>query len=173
MSILIVGGGIPLTTALIEVLLERGDEVRVVEDDPELITRWRSRGARPARGAVDDVDLITRAAEGARSLVLCDEFFSLATVPEIETYLSSDTRLIFVLEHSDPAVRLPSARQHVILRRLATRSRWGGRRGLGYDAIARLVDAADDIVGEPSLDLDMRDAASWLRLGLDPSGSDA
>ena len=168
MSILIVGGGIQLTTALIEVLLEQGDEVRVVENDPELIARWRSLGAKPARGAVDDADLITRAAEGTRSLVLCDESFNLATMPEIETYLPSDTRLIFVFERSDPVVELAPGRQHVILRHLAKRSRLSVRRGLGYDAIARLVDAADDMAGEPRLVADLTTEDGWKALRLEP-----
>ena len=69
---LLIGGG-DVRVALVDRLLSQGDEVRVIEEDRDQADDLSRRGAHVAVGAPDDADLIERAAQGVRSVIVMDD----------------------------------------------------------------------------------------------------
>jgi NAD(P)-dependent dehydrogenase (short-subunit alcohol dehydrogenase family) len=172
MSVLLIGADAELGAALIRRLIAQDDEVRVIEVDDRAAARWRSLGAHVAAGENTDSDLVERAAQGVRTLVLFDGEAA-AVQPVVEgASLARVDRL--VLCSSDPqndamASIRASRIDYVVLRTAVGRRRfWGGPNQLSDEIIAEAIDAADDLAGEPKLDLDLRQPASWQQLGLEP-----
>jgi hypothetical protein len=171
-SVLLIGFDAELGGALIRRLIAQDDEVRVIEADEHAAARWRSLGAHVATGEITDSDLIERAAEGVRTLVLF-EGEAAAMEPIIEGATSARVDRL-VLCSSGPredamAFIRASHIDYVVLRTEVGRRRfWGGRnQALSHEVIAEAIDAADDLAGEPKLDLDLRQPAAWRRLGLE------
>lgn len=162
------GAGIDLATALLKTLVRPDDQVRIVEEDPVLAERWRSAGAHVAPGLDDDPDLVSRAAEGARTVVLCDESCSQEVLESLAEEAVKDRRIVVWAElgRLDPAPLRAGSAQHIWLSGSHRRRDWGRRKALSYEEIARVIDAADDLEGAPRWELDLTDPASWERLGL-------
>lgn len=152
-------------------LLAQGDEVRVLLARTELGPGWVELGAHVAVGDPTDDDLIERAGQQARTLVL----FGIhagdgpTVTAALKAAVAADIeRLILCVAAADDEVRRlmdASDRSYVILS-------YGRRLGLRARAPAALVadavDAADDLAGQPRLEVDLRDENALDRLG--PSG---
>ena len=175
MSILLIGLEDELGPALLERLLEEGDVVGVIEEDAARAARWRELGAHVASGQPTDFDLVERAAQHARSIVVLD--FRLANALEVIDAVLSGVRLvpgeaariIVVASSSDPAVGealTNSEFDFVILRSARGRSWIRSGSKIKSESIAEAVNAADDLAGSPHLDLDLSAPASWAMLGV-------
>lgn len=163
---------LPLGIAVIERLVAQGDEVRVIEAARDRAERWQSLGAYVALGAPDDPDLIERAARSCRTMVLFD--LDDGDVPRLQSALEGVTPTTV-----DRVVAIASGRAtrclellrsqttgYVFLR--ASRARLLlGRSSIKPSAIAEAIDAADDLAGDPRLELDLSDRSAAHALGLD------
>jgi nucleoside-diphosphate-sugar epimerase len=171
MSVLLIGISGSSGKAIVTRLIAQGDEVRVVEDDSAAAEQWRSLGAHVARRIDDMPDLIERAAQNVRTVVIgeavahdADEVRAIvdgaaaARVERIVLYGSGASHDALEAVREFPF-------QHVVLS--TGRRRLLGSR-LGDESLAAAVDAADDIAGEPRLELDLGDPESWPELGLTP-----
>lgn len=178
MSILLVGLPPEVVRGVVDELVAQGDEVRVIEQDARRAAEWKARGAHPARGAASDPDLIERAAQGVRTLAVgaADGAAGRAVV---EAAVSASRRaaarnqgLRLVLVGADPgrdtveAVRT-SGMDHVVLRTGTSSRRRPRRARVPAETIVAALDAADDLAGNPRLELDLREPEAWRALGLE------
>jgi NADPH:quinone reductase-like Zn-dependent oxidoreductase len=179
MSVLLVGAAGATGDAVVSRLLDAGDEVRVVATPSEDVERWRSRGAHIALGHPDDDDLIERAAQNTRSIVV---FFESAGAPQemLKAAVMGATRagverLIVVCPALGTEVEDTFAQTSIDYIVLVTGS--SGRRmislrpSLAAENIALAVDAADDVAGHPRSVLDLRRPEAWRALKLDQPAS--
>jgi nucleoside-diphosphate-sugar epimerase len=169
MSVLLIGISGSSGAAIVTRLIAQGDEVRVVEDDPAAAEQWRSLGAHVARRIDDMSDLIERAAQNVRTIVIGEatahdgddvraivDGAAAARVERIVLYGAGASRRALEAVREFPS-------QHVVLS-IGRRRLLGGR--LDDESLAVAVDAADDIAGEPRLELDLGDPEAWPALGL-------
>lgn len=175
MSVLLVGLDDALGPALIARLMRQGDEVRVLEDDPVASRTWRSLGVHIASGPATDADLIERAAQNVRTIVVGLESAGspadlVGTVVEGGGLALATMRIV---AHSpdpeaDALARLRASPLDYVWMISARRSRLGRRRAVGAEALAAAIDAADDLAGNPRLELDLTEPGSWRELRLEP-----
>lgn len=148
-------------------LLAQGDEVRVLMPDPGPRADWAGLGVHVAVGDPSDDDLIERAGQNARTIVLFGGHAG--HLPTVEAALRAAAaaeieRVILCAPEVRAEVRAAVAAcglGYVILsygRRLARRAR------APAEVVAAGVDAADDLAGEPRLEVDLRDPAARARL---------
>jgi hypothetical protein len=170
MSVLLLAPPRALGEAVISALRAQGDEVRVVEAEPELADGWRKLGAFVASGPAEDSDLVERAAQNCRTLVFFDVTDKDAPVIGSTLAAISPTTVDrVVMISSEPALRcvelLRTQRlDYVFLR--ASRRTLLRRSAPSPAAIAEAIDAADDLAGSPRLELDLSDPAGVRALGL-------
>jgi hypothetical protein len=181
-SVLLVGVRGELGRAVAARLIAEGDEVRVVEDRPAAAEEWVRLGAHVAHGSGADPDLIERAAQGVRTVVVGEDE-SVAATEVVDAVLEgarigsrSDIRLVVLTTASfgegPLAAVVSSGLDHVIVRIRTSRRFLGKERTrVPADALAEFIDAADDVAGHPHDDIDLSDANAWRRLGLEPPGS--
>jgi hypothetical protein len=162
-SVLLVGLDPALARALVARLLEEGDQVRAVVQPGEDPGPYE--GAHLATGDAEDDDLVERAAQGARTIVLGVTGAARAGALVGASRAGVD-RAVF-LGPAD-AKEVPAGMSWVAL--LIPRSRFGLRRGPSPESVAEAVDAADDLAGEPALVADLGTAGGWTSLLLDPPG---
>jgi hypothetical protein len=177
MAILIVTGDIYSHDEFCEIvamrLVDQGDDVRVVEEEQGLLDGWRKLGAMPALGDPKDPDLVERAAQGVRSIVLISYAASDVEIvaPVIEGGKAAGVdRMIVCTDFLNPDVKgliRASGLDHVLLKR---NRRLGplSYKGVKDAFAAAAIDAADDIDGNPRLELDLTREESWAALGLEP-----
>ena len=173
MSILCIGLDGPLGEAVLARLVAQQDQVRVIENDATRAARWRALGAHVARGALDP-DLIERAAQNARTLVLFEDGPGLPPTA-IDALLEGGRaagvgRVVVV--GADPrsiARRLsPEGLDYVAIATGGRVRRLVARRARPTHAlVAAAVDAADDLAGHPELEVDLTRPAGRAALGLD------
>ncbi|MGH2757131.1 MAG: hypothetical protein ACRDI3_05020, partial [Actinomycetota bacterium] len=165
-SVLLMGLPEDVAQATIEHLTAQGDEVRVIEPDPTVQQQWRSAGAHVATGDLD-ADLVERAAQGVRTLVL-GRWLPPSDEP-VEELLEGAVRagvgrLVVYTDRDDADGWAQRFAESVVLRAPRKLSLFGGRGPSGTEA-AKLIDAADDLAGPLRLDLDVT-KESWAPLGL-------
>lgn len=172
MSVLLLGLDEQRGPAFIRRLLDEGDVVGVVEEDPARAAQWKRAGAHVASGSPADADLIERAAQHARSIVvsLSERGASeavVAAVLEAGRLAPEAPRIIVAGSPSSEIEEMlrGSAFDYVILRLPARRVL---RRVpvLPPEDLAEAINAADDLAGSPRLDLDLTSEPGWERLGL-------
>jgi nucleotide-binding universal stress UspA family protein len=173
MSILLVGLAEDLMPPLIRRLTEQGDEVRVLEADETASDRWRSLGAHVASGPQWDADLIERAAQNVRTIVVGDRHDRdpvelMDAVIEGGGLASREMRLVVVGEPQPRALDALRASKldFVVLGSAGRRGLLGRRPSLAPERLAEAVDAADDLAGGPRLELDLDDEQAWRELKL-------
>jgi hypothetical protein len=159
-SVLLVTPPASIGSAVIERLLAQGDEVRVVGDGIGS-QEWRRLGAHVATGD-PDADLIERAGQGARTVVVFDEPY-----PEVieAARAARIERLVSVTQRLTPQAKSEldaSGLSYVLLL-------WRKRtlRQISSKDIAEAVDAADDLAGDVKLELDLTDPNAWGALGIE------
>lgn len=172
MSILLVRVPEELGQVLSRRLIDQGDEVRaLVTDDgpaPDL------PGVHLATGRyLDDADLIERAAQNVRTIVVGEELprpraeYVAALVQGARA--AGVSRIVYCDTEPDEDVVAPlraAEIEYVVLR--------GGRTGLlrrgtavGADDLAEAIDAADDTAGPLRLELDLTQPEAWGELKLE------
>lgn len=167
MSILMLVEGDEVEKAVVERLLDQGDEVRVVVERAEARPGWAELGVHVAVGDPTDDDLIERAGQDARSVVLFGNHAAdIGTVgAALKAAAAADIeRVILCVPAAGEEVRrllADSGRSYVILS-------YGRRRALRTRApialVAEAVDAADDLAGQPRLEVDLRQEDALRRL---------
>ena len=166
MSVLLIGDGGSLRGAVARRLLEQGDEVRAVELDPTQAEALRSLGVHIARGTYLDADLVERAAQNVRTIVVFDPTPEvLEPVLEGGRYASVDRVVLCGPRVPDLAVTALRTAEidHVTL----TTARKGlFKKTIPDEAVAEAVDAADDLAGHPRLELDLTEPTAWSKLKL-------
>ncbi|MGH2787924.1 MAG: hypothetical protein ACRDJV_08440 [Actinomycetota bacterium] len=164
MSVLLVGIAGDSGEAIIRRLVSQGDEVRVLEGNGTAGERWRSLGAHVARRESDMADLVERAAQNVRTVVIGEEADVDAIVAGAEA-ARVERVVLFGVRPAYPALEAlrRSHIQHVVLS--TGRKRWGAGR-VSDEALAEAIDAADDIGGQPRLELNLSEGDAWAALGL-------
>lgn len=157
MSVLLAGLEVEVGRALTRRLLEEDDQVRVILGAGEDAAAYE--GAHVAIGDVADDDLVERAAQGARTIVLGDIDRAAALTGAARAGVD---RAVLVGRGD-----VPEGMSWVML--VVPRSRLR-RKGLDPETIAEAIDAADDLAGEPRLTADLGTDEGWaaLRLGRRP-----
>ena len=169
MAILIVAGGTELDTHVAKRLVAQGDEVRVLVPTSARREEWRAVGAFLAAGEADDPDLIERAAQNVRTVVLLGERLSPAVVATVlEAGPKAGVDRIVVCEpvieaHVRGAVG-DSELAHVLIE--TGRPGLLRRKAATPELVAEAVDAADDLAGDPRLDVDLTQPVGLQLLGL-------
>jgi hypothetical protein len=171
MSVLLLHPPLETGTALIERLTAQGDEVRVIERDPQLADRWRTLGAFVAQGSADDPDLIERAAHSCRTMVMfeMDDSAASAVATALAGVRNTTIDRVVLIARGATAACLQLLRDenidHVLMHATPQRPllRW---RRADVDLITEMVDAADDLSGHPRLELDLSDSGARRALGL-------
>lgn len=168
MSVLLIGLSDPIARELIPRLVAQQDEVRAIEDRDDRADEWRELRAHVAHGPRDDVDLIVGAAQNVRTIVVGQRAFAEMSVILSAAAAARDVdRVVVCAGRIDPVVAdavQDAPVDHVILR--LPRGRAFGRARLTTDAIAAAIDAADDLAGNPRLDLDLAAPEAWAALRL-------
>lgn len=173
MSILLIGLEEDVMPALIRRLTEQGDEVRVLEVDVKS-DRWRSLGAHIASGPQWDADLIERAAQNVRTIVVGEHHDNdpvelMEALVEGGGLASREMRLVIVGEAPRPALEtLRESKLDYVVLGAVRRGLLGRKARLAPEQLAEAVDAADDLAGSPRLELDLSDEGAWRELKLEP-----
>ena len=175
MSILLIGLDEDVMPALIGRLTAQGDEVRVLEVAEATSERWRSLGAHIASGPQWDADLIERAAQNVRTIVVGenhdrDPVELMDALVEGGGFASREMRLVVVgeLQPRPLSALRESKLEYVILGSVVRRGLLGRRPKLAPEQLAEAVDAADDLAGHPRLELHLGDDRAWRELKLEP-----
>lgn len=159
MSVLLVRPSKQIGSAVIGLLMSQGDSVRVIEADPASAARWRELGAYVARGSETDADLVERAAQDVRTVVVFEDAQASIEAVLEGAELASVERLVVCTpkppEHLLTRVRA-SPMDYVVLK-IGTGLLGRARR---LSITAEAIDAADDLGGHPRLEVDLADAAS-------------
>ena len=176
MAVLLVGPREEVAGALIERLVEQGDDARVIERDGTAAEGWRSLGAHVAVASDWDADLIERAATGARTIVLFEgEDRSEELVEEVlrgAGFAGADRIVMVTTSLTEPtrSLLVKSSLTYVVLQTgFRKRGLISRRPTLEPSRIAEAIDAADDLSGDPRLILDLGEAEAWHALRLAPT----
>lgn len=157
MSVLLVAVEPFLARALIDRLVAEGDQVRAVVSPGQDAGLFA--GAHLATGSPEDDDLVERAAQGARTIVL-----GRPIPPALEGAARAGVDRAILL--TGDVSSAPAGMSCVAL--VISRTRLGLRRALAPVVVAEAVNAADDLAGEPRLVADLTTDEGWRALGLDP-----
>lgn len=169
MSILLAGLPTEIAEAAIEHLTQQGDEVRILTPRSTGSDRWKALGAYVATGALDDDDLVERAATGCRTVVLGEE-----ALPHLESIAEGLRRggmepRIVLYASELPGEDLPAGFESIVLK-VGRKSLFRRTPSLGPSDAARAIDAADDLTELPVDVLDLMEPRSWAMLGLEAPG---
>lgn len=172
MSILLVRAGGTIGDVIARRLVAQGDEVRVVERFPEVVDAWREIGVFVAQGPDDDADLIERAAQNVRTIVVVDDEAGPArdvVDAIVEGARAAGTgRVVYCARRPDAAVveaLRTSSLEYVVM---TIRGKGLFAKQVPAEVVAEAVDAADDLAGAPHLEVDLADPAGRVALGLHP-----
>jgi uncharacterized protein YbjT (DUF2867 family) len=159
--VLVVGVGDELGRALVARLVVEGDEVRVIEDRPDAVDGWKRLGAHVAPGSPDDPDLVERAAQDARTIVVGDgdEAIVSAAIEGARLAGGGGIRIVVVATMGPTEHVRASGGELIVLRTSAS---------IAATDVAAAVDAADDVEEVPSDELDLTGPTAWRALRLDP-----
>ncbi|MDQ3982060.1 MAG: SDR family oxidoreductase [Actinomycetota bacterium] len=163
MSVLLVGLDPQVAAAVTRRLIAQGDQVRVIASPagpaPE--------GAYVATGDAGDDDLVERAAQGCRTIVIGTVSGAVRAAALTGAGRAGVGRAVLL---GDLGADAPASMSWVALV-TPGRGLLGRRRALDPDALAEAVDAADDLAGEPRLVADLATEEGWRALRLEPPGS--
>ena len=174
MSLLLIGLNEEYGPALVKKLVAEGDVVGVIEHDPRRAETWRGLGAHVAVGTPMDFDLVERAAQHARSIVVLADLWD-DPVPIVDPILAGArlapgerARMIFVVKRSDEVgeALAESEFDFVVLETGGARSWTGRSKKPAAEDVAEAVNAADDLAGSPRLVIDLTDSEEVGLLGL-------
>ncbi len=164
-----------LARTLTRRLISQDDEVRVIAMPGEDAESLRNLGAHVARGQTLDADLVERAAQNVRSIVIgAVEPETMSEILEGARFARVERVIVCSDQPQRAAVDLlrEASIQYVVLTyRKPGRLRRRNSRTDDYVALA--IDTADDLAGEPRLELDLSSPSAAEALGLDPSSDPA
>jgi nucleoside-diphosphate-sugar epimerase len=163
MSVLLAGLEAELAAVLTRRLVEEGDQVRaIVRPGGEVAPP----GAHAAAGDLTDEDLVERACQGVRTIVLGEVTEAERAAALVAAARAGTDRAVFV---GTVVPEAPGGMSWVAL--LVPRPRLLGRRkGISPEDLAEAIDAADDLAGDPRLVADLGTAEGWAALRLERRG---
>ena len=171
MSILIAEPDTELGPELVRRLISEQDEVRVLVRHGSDTERWRSLGAFVATGDPMDADLVERACQNVRTLVVVapGRRRSTSLLRSLVTAAAAAGTGRIVVCTSDPPTEMldvleSSGLEFVVLD--AGRRGFLPRRGPDMPALAAAVSAADDLAGEPRMVVDLTTPEGRAIVGL-------
>jgi hypothetical protein len=174
MSVLLIGLGKELTPVLVTRLVAEDDEVRVLERNEDVTNEWRDLGAHIAGGPRWDADLIERAAQNVRTIVVGEAHDEdprelMEAVVGGGGFASRTMRIVLIGEPGEAVLDIvrASSLEHVVLG-VARRGLLGRKPAIDPSQIAEAIDAADDLAGNPHLELDLATPDAWRTLRLVP-----
>ena len=159
MSVLIAGLDAAVAAAVTRRLLEQGDQVRAVVGAGEDVTRYE--GAHVATGDVGDDDLVERAGQGARTIVLGEVGAAARAAALAGAARAGVERAVLIGEPGE----VPAGMSWIAL---AVPRRMFRRGAVAPEELAEAIDAADDLAGEPRLVADLGTDQGWRALRLEP-----
>ena len=176
MSVLLIGLDDDRGPVLIRRLLREGDIVGVVEEAPGAGDLWRAAGAHVATGSPRDSDLVERASQHARSVVILegDRAPSHAVLDAVlegaRVAAPEPPRIIYVSWARTQEIdrKLEASAFDYVIIRSPKRGRWKKASAIAAPDLADAVNAADDLAGNPRLDIDLTTPEGWDALGLEP-----
>ena len=177
MSVLLLGLESSFGSAVIQRLLDEDDIVGVIEEDRARGEEWKKFGAHVALGSPSDFDLIERAAQHVRSIVIVESGVSdsaavvEATLMGARLVPGERARVIFVAAAPDPKIEetLNGSEFDFLILRIATGKSFIRRsRPLAPEQLAEAINAADDLTGTPRREIDLGSDEGWSALGLQP-----
>lgn len=162
MSVLVVGARGDAGKAVVARLVDQGDDVRVIEPDETAAARWRALGAFVARGTPDDADLVERAAQSVRTVIV----LGAADLGPVVTGAAAAGvgRLVVCVRRRDEVD--PAALSPEVVALLIPATRVTRRPAISAERLAEAIDAADDLAGAPRMVVDLGASEGWRRLGL-------
>ena len=173
MAVLLIGIDEELGTALVRRLRDQDDEVRVLEESRAASEHWRALGAHVASGPEWDADLIERAAQNVRTIVVgpAHRRAPSTLIDAVITgggYAAPGMRLVVFGPEIDERVReaLRSSVLDYVILKTSGRGILGRRSKVAPDVLAEAIDAADDVAGSPRLELDLSDPRALEELGI-------
>lgn len=167
MSILLAGLDHPVALVSARRLIDQGDEVRVLLTEDRFADTYRGLGVYVALGReLDDPDLVERACQNVRTLVLGTVTEKMMRHILMGVSPAGVGRIVYVSDRPGAEVEVvkKSSVEHVVLR--TPRPGLLGRKSLDPQTLAEAIDAADDLDGEPRLDLDLTEEGGWASLKL-------
>lgn len=166
MSVLLVRPPKQIGSAVIDLLTSQGDVVRVIAADAPSAAQWKELGAYVARGSEADADLVERAAQDVRTIVVFEDAqASIEAVLEGAELAGVGRVVVCIPEPPEHLLaRVRASRMEYVVLKLGTRRLRGRQRRL--TATAEAIDAADDLEGHPRIEVDLNDAVSRRSLGL-------
>lgn len=169
MAILVITGGSELDREVVSRLVRQGDEVRVLESTSERRDEWVAGGVFVAVGDAADPDLVERAAQNARTIVvLAGGVRTEVVATALEAGPRAGVDRLVCCAPTIPAPVTAAVRagplDHVLIATGA--GRLFRRKAAPAALIAEAVDAADDLAGQPRLELDLTEPNQLRLLGL-------
>lgn len=160
MAILVIAAGSDLDEVVVKRLIAQGDEVRVLEPTGRRRDLWRRSGAFIAVGDADDPDLVERAAQDARTIVILSDPLVLEVVRNVLDVgpKAAVDRLVCCAPAISDEVRAEiraGALDHVIIQ--TSSAGLLRRRVAPPELVAEAIDAADDLAGALRLEVDLGD----------------
>ena len=167
MSILLIGDPGPLGEVLVRRLIAQDDEVRAIATDASG-GDFSGHGVHIARGADLDADLVERAAQNVRTIVLFDPEKDVIELVLDGAHAARVERVVLCATTIPEAARdrLRGANLDYVVLQAPRKGLF--RKGVADDALAEAIDAADDMAGKLRLELDLNEAAAWEVLKLEP-----
>ena len=166
MSVLLIGSAGELPATVAARMVAQGDEVRAIATDPAL-EGLSTHGVRIARAPDLDADLVERAAQNVRTIVLF-ELDETTLEAVLEGAQAARVERLVVCSRSVPETVRELLRgcgiEYVVLE-VPRKGRF--RKGVPDEAVAEAVDAADDMAGELRLELDLNESDAWQTLKLE------
>ena len=174
MSLLLVEGPVltkwsGVANALIDRLRLADDQVRVLladDGDAGVVEGLREQGVHVAFGDPANGDLMERAAQGCRSIVLFEPNEAMRD-KAVEAARFARVERLIACTRAGRASDTPEADAVASYVWLRGRPKGIVRPGVSWEAFASAIDAADDLAGDVKLDLDLGTAEAWRTLGLE------
>lgn len=172
MSILFIGIDGDLATVLARRLVDQDDEVRILVVDGDDPASVPDAPVHVASGRyLDDSDLIERACQNVRTIVLGERGDIPSAMREVMkgARAAEVSRIVYCAGAPDRQIReeLRSGPIEYVILETGRRSPLR-RRALPIEAVAEAIDAADDLADEVRLELDLTADEGWLPLRLRP-----
>lgn len=160
MSLLLVEPPVAVGEATVRHLVGEGDEVRVLVRDKDQSATWKAVGAYVAAGDPSDDDLVERACQNVRTIVV----FDMPAIPLVAGARAAGVgRVISVTGRPiDPVPDL----EHVAL--VVGRRRWWPGSGYSPEDVALAISAADDVATVPPGPVLLAEPRGWRALKLEP-----
>lgn len=160
MSVLLIDPPAGVGEPTVRHLVGEGDEVRVLVRAKDQAATWKAVGAYVAAGDLSDEDLVERACQNVRTIVV----FEQPAPPLLAGARAAGVGRVISVTGS--AIGPIEDLEHVGL--VVGRGRWWARSGCSDEDVALAISAADDVAIVPHGPVDLTEPRGWVSLKLEP-----